>query len=110
MRSIINKKRINDVLHMFHTKYEFMVKIISYRTVCHVDHCYLAAIVKRNLAILESKLFCGKFRCFLCHWTSSNCDLENTHLKNRSERVSMCETSFNLISRDWKKVSEMLIL
>ena len=50
----------------------------------HADHCYLA--VKRNSVILESKLFCGKFRCFLYHWTSSNCDLENTHLKNRSER------------------------
>ena len=35
----MDKKRINDVLHMSHTKYEFMVKIISYRTVCCLHMC-----------------------------------------------------------------------
>ena len=30
----MNKKRINDVLHMFHTKYEFMAEMFLYRTVC----------------------------------------------------------------------------
>ena len=32
----MQKKRSNDVPHMFDTNYEFMVKIILYRTVCSV--------------------------------------------------------------------------
>ena len=34
MLSVMHRKLSNDLLHTFHTKYEFMVKIILYRTVC----------------------------------------------------------------------------
>ena len=36
MLSVMHKKLSNDLLHMFHTNYEFMVKIILYRTVWKV--------------------------------------------------------------------------
>ena len=33
MLSVMHRKLSNDLVHMFHANYEFMVKIILYRTV-----------------------------------------------------------------------------
>ena len=54
---------------LHHHLTNFWITLFSLFMGYNTCHCHW-----RNWAILASKLFCGKFHCFLYHWTNSNCD------------------------------------
>ena len=50
---VIDKKHVDHIQHMIHTKYEFMVEMILHRTVCGVVSPLLFLKVKRPFQLSE---------------------------------------------------------